>query len=233
MNDMSETNPASDMAAVLSAVPYFAGVDATLVQVVARQAVQQQYDAGQVVFLEGEQNDALYIVQQGWLKAVKTSSDGRELVLHFIGPGEVFNTISVFVETANPATVIALESTTVWCVQRETILELLDAHPKMARIIIEHLAAHILRLVMTVEDLSLRTIEARLARYLLEQAPEALLQRPRWATQAEIANRLGTVPDVLHRALQNLVKANLIRVERHQIQILNREELETRAGLDK
>ena len=48
-----------------------------------------------------------------------------------------------------------------------------------------------------------------------------------------MANRLGTVPDVLNRALRNLVKDNLIQVERHQIQIRDYAGLRTRAGLDK
>ena len=230
---MSRTEPRDEVLQALSAVPYLAESGGDVIAAIAGQAVRQTYDAEQIVFLEGERNDALYVVQQGWLKALKTSSDGRELVLHFIGPGDVFNTISVFVESANPATVIALEPATVWIIQRKAILELLDDHPQMARCIIQQMAEHIQRLVLTVEDLSLRTIEARLARYLLAQSPDELMQRPRWATQAEIANRLGTVPDVLHRALQNLAKANLIRVERHQIQILNREDLEARAGLDK
>jgi CRP/FNR family transcriptional regulator len=230
---MPTSDTDKDLFHLLAAVPYMTADDDALIQAIVAQAVQQRYEAGQVVFLEGERNDALYVVQQGWLKAVKISADGRELVLHFIGPGEAFNTISVFVEGTNPATVIALETATVWMIPRTAILQLLDEHPKMAWRIIQHLAEHIQRLVMTVEDLSLRSIEARLARYLLEQSADTMMERPRWATQAELANRLGTVPDVLHRALQNLVKAELIRVERHQIEILNRSELEARAGLDK
>ena len=94
----------------LAAVPYFTGVNDDLVKTIAKHTIRQDFEAGQVVFLEGEQEVALYIVQTGWFKAVKTSPDGREQVLSFIGPGEVFNAIGVFVESANPATVIALEA---------------------------------------------------------------------------------------------------------------------------
>lgn len=217
----------------LTVVPYFTDVDADLVKTIARQTVRQEYAAGQVVFLEGEQGIALYIVQQGWLKAVKMSPDGREQVLHFIGPGEVFNAIGVFVEAANPATVIALEPTTVWVIPQQAILKLLDDYPELARVVIRRLAGRVQQLIAMVEDLSLRTIEARLARYLIEQSTAEQLQRPRWATQAELANRLGTVPDVLNRALRTLVKENLIQVERHQIQILDYRGLAAKAELDK
>ncbi|MBL8164044.1 MAG: Crp/Fnr family transcriptional regulator [Anaerolineae bacterium] len=217
----------------LTAVPYFADVDAALVAMIAGQTIRQQYDTGQVVFLEGEQEVALYIVQQGWLKAVKMSPDGREQVLHFIGPGEVFNAIGVFVESTNPATVIALEPTILWLIPQKVILKLLDDYPELARVVIQRLAGRVQQLIAMVEDLSLRTIESRLARYLIDQSTAEQLQRPRWATQAELANRLGTVPDVLNRALRSLAKEQLIRVERHQIQILDYNGLEAKAGSDK
>jgi len=59
----------------------------------------------------------------------------------------------------------------------------------------------------------------------LEQAEGDVLHRRSWATQAEMAARLGTVPDVLSRALRGLVEAGLIQVQRHQIQILDRQGL--------
>ncbi len=217
----------------LSNIPYFANLDITLIETIAQHMKVQHYDTGQVVFLEGGPDVALYIVRTGWLKAVKTSPDGREQVLHFIGPNEVFNAIGVFVESANPATVIALEPTTVWIIQQNTILKLLDQHPELGRVIIQRLAERVQQLIHMVEDLSLRTIEARLARYLIEQSTEEQLSRPRWATQAEMANRLGTVPDVLNRALRSLAKESLIQVERHQIQILDYQGLEAKAELNK
>lgn len=216
----------------LSIIPYLVGLDAVLIDILAQETKHQRYDTGQVVFLEGEQDVALYIVYTGWLKAVKTSPDGREQVLHFIGPGEVFNAIGVFVEATNPATVIALEPATVGAIPQNIMMKLLDDYPELARVVIRRLAERVQQLIAMVEDLSLRSIEARLARYLIEQSTAEQLQRPRWATQAELANRLGTVPDVLNRALRSLVKEKLIQVERHQIQILDYRGLEAKAGLD-
>ena len=86
-----------------------------------------------------------------------------------------------------------------------------------------------MHLIRMVEDLSLRTVEARLARFLLEQAEGEAVRRRRWATQAEMAARLGTVPDVVNRALRKLSEAGLIHVERHQIQILDQDGLKRTA----
>ncbi|HUN05223.1 MAG TPA: Crp/Fnr family transcriptional regulator [Aggregatilineales bacterium] len=219
--------------AALTQVSYFAKLDADLARLISQQMQNREYAAGQIVFLEGDQNVALYIVDSGWLKAVKSSPDGREQILHFIGSGEVFNAIGVFASDYNPATVIALEPSSVWVIEQKHVLDLFDLHPELGKFVIRELAGRVQQLIQMVEDLSLRTIEARLARYLLEQSDQELLARPRWATQAEIANRLGTVPDVLNRALRSLARENLILVERHQIQILDQAGLKSKAGLDR
>jgi CRP/FNR family transcriptional regulator len=104
--------------------------------------------------------------------------------------------------------------------------------PQMSITIAQHLASRAQYLVSLVEDLSLRTVEARLAHMLLEHAQGGILHRKRWTTQSEMAARLGTVPDVLNRVLRSLVDENLITVERHQIRILDPAGLEVKAHQD-
>jgi len=82
-----------------------------------------------------------------------------------------------------------------------------------------------------VENLSLRSVESRLAVFLLGQAKTDTIHRRKWATQAEMAAHLGTVPDVLNRALRKLAEEGLIEVARHQIHILNRDGLASVANL--
>ncbi len=192
---------------------------------ISRAAHCHIYDAGQVILLEGEPCVGLYIVESGWLKAVKIGQDGREQVLHTLGPGEVFNAVSVFTEVPNQATVTALETSRVWIIRREVLLSMMDEYPALARQVVKDLAGRVMHLVRLVEDLSLRPVEARLARLLLDQAQGDVVLRQRWATQSEMAARLGTVPDVVNRALRKLAEAGLIHVERHQIRILNKDGL--------
>lgn len=210
---------------LLKAVSYFSDLDSAALQRVAQSAVRRAYDAGQVILIEGEPCTGLYVVESGWLKVVKIGLDGREQVLQMLRAGEVFNAISVFTDAPNQASVSALETSVVWMIQREVLMKLMDEHPALAQHVIKDLAGRVMHLVRLVEDLSLRSVEARLARLLLEQAEGASVKRRRWATQAEMASRLGTVPDVVNRALRKLSEQGLIHVERHQIQILNREEL--------
>lgn len=77
-----------------------------------------------------------------------------------------------------------------------------------------------------VEDLSLRTVEARLARLLFKQSVGETVERKKWATQTEMASRLGTVSDVVIRTIRKLFERGLIQMTRNEIHILNRAELE-------
>ncbi|MEW5870624.1 MAG: Crp/Fnr family transcriptional regulator [Chloroflexota bacterium] len=210
---------------LLRTVSYFSALDEAALHLVAQSALRRDYTAGQVILLEGEPCLGLYVVESGWLKAVKIGVDGREQVLQTLGPGEAFNAISVFTDAPNQATVTALETSRIWIVQRDILLSMIDNHPALARQVIKDLAGRVMYLVRMVEDLSLRSVEARLARLLLEQAEGESVQRRRWATQSEMAARLGTVPDVVNRALRKLAEAGMIHVDRHQIRILDKQGL--------
>jgi CRP/FNR family transcriptional regulator len=217
---------------ILSSIPYFGRLDPHTLESISAAVLRRSFEAGQVVFLEGEPNSGLYAVQEGWLRAVKISPAGREQVIRFVGPGEMFNEIGVFAGGLNQVTVEALEPAVVWIIPRETLLRLMDTHPSLCRLITQNLAERILHLIGLVEDLSLRTVEERLARMLLEQSRGAVVSRRRWSTQAEMAARLGTVPDVVNRALRGLAEEGLIQIERRQIRILDRQGLQAKAKLD-
>jgi CRP/FNR family transcriptional regulator len=213
----------------LAKLPYFARLERNALVTTAERAIRRAYAAGEVVFAEGDPCAGLCVVLDGWLKTVRISPAGREQVLCVIGPGQACNEIGVFAGSPNPATAIALEETTVWILRPEMILPLLDTVPGLAQEVARSLAQRTLHLLTMIEDLSLRTVEERLARLLLERSSDGTLHRYRWATQTEMAARLGTVPDVLSRALGKLADEGLIHVTRQQIRILDAEGLVARS----
>ncbi|MEK6222807.1 MAG: Crp/Fnr family transcriptional regulator [Chloroflexota bacterium] len=213
----------------LKKIPYFSNIPSADLEDIAGTAVKKTYAADDVVFWEGDPSTGLYVIEDGWFKIIKISPNGREQVIKFVGPEEAFNALSLFANIPNPATAMALESATVWLIPNEIMLGLLDTYPKLARGVIQILAGRVQYLVGMVEDLSLRSVESRLARLLLEQASDETVQRQQWATQTEIAARIGTVTDVLSRALRKLTEESLISVTRHQIKILDPVELKVRA----
>jgi CRP/FNR family transcriptional regulator len=207
-------------------------LDRAALSTIADQTYTQEVEAGQIVLLEGTFCPGLYLVQDGWLKAVKISSAGREYVLHFVGPGDIFPETSLLAEIPNPATMIALEPSTLYLIESSVVHQLLVDYPHLFRAGIQRLANIVIELVNTVADLALNPIEARLARLLLEQSSEGVYRRQSWATQAELAAHLGTVGDVLGRALRKLVEAGLIEMDRREIRILDPQRLQAEFDLE-
>lgn len=217
---------------LLAEAPFFQGLDRATLELVAQTAIDRHYEPDQLVILEGEPPAGLFIVQWGQLKASKIGLDGREQILELLGAGDLFNAVSVFANKPHPATVTALESSKIWMIRQEVMLHLLDTNPRLARGVIQSLAGRVLHLVTLVEDLSLRSVDARLARLLLEESVDDLIPRQHWATQAEMAARLGTVPDVISRSLRKLANQGFIRTDRRAIRILDRPKLVTLAMLE-
>ena len=230
---MTDRVPAGAAAKVLKSVPYFAELDETTLAALARAAVSRSFSAGQVVFLEGEPCAGLYVVEEGRTRSVMVSHSGRELVVRVVGPGEAFNEVAVLAGGVNLVTVEALEPTRLWVIEREALLRLMEEHPPLARAVTQNMAQRVLHLIGLVGDLSLRTVEGRLARLLLKQAVGDSIARADWSTQGELAARLGTVRDVINRAMRALVEEGVLAVDPQGIRILNREALLAKASADR
>jgi CRP-like cAMP-binding protein len=210
--------------------PFFESLAEDGLAFLGANAKQSLYQAGEIIFAEGKPSQGLYWLQSGTLKAVKYSTSGREQILHLIKPGETFNEVGSFATLPNPASMIALVPSQVWHIPGDAIRHLIQQDPRFAQLIIDVLSERLRYSVTLVEDLSLRPVINRLARLILDEAEGDTLFRPAWYTQDELASRLGTVADVIQRSLRKLEADNLIDVERKQIRIIDRDELEELAA---
>lgn len=215
----------------LQTFEFLRGLDHETLVTLSKSAIWKVFPPDAVVFWEGDTETNLYYLQYGSLKVLKTSPDGREQVLRFLDAGDIFNEIGVFAKRANPATAIALEESGIWLLPRQVLEEVLLAHPRTALQIMESMADRFISLVALTADLTLRTVEARFAKLLLEQADGGVIERRRWTNQTEMASHLGTVPDVLSRVIRELTKAGLIEMDKQHIRILDRAGLAERARM--
>jgi CRP/FNR family transcriptional regulator len=205
----------------LKSQPYFKALADDELKKLAGTLVERTYEKDEIVFLEGEPCQGLYIVRKGTVKVYKLSSEGREQILSFTAAGRSFNEVAVFDGGPNPANVSAFEPSTIWIVPRTAIIALIEHNPQIALAIIQNLGTRLRHLVGLVEDLSLRQVTARLAKLLLETAS----QQERALTQQEMAARLGTVREMIGRSLRHLEARGLITIEHGRIVIVDREGL--------
>lgn len=217
----------------LSQLQLFTALSAETQAAILATATLQHFETGQVIYLEGEPAEYVYILERGWVKSTRMTQEGREQGLLFLRPVEIFGDIAVFTEKPYPGTVTALEKVDAWVVPAAQMLALVKEHPDLALAVIRRLSERVLHYVGLVEDLSLRSVEARLAHTLLRYAElqDGQLKVPRrdWTTFDEMAVRLGTVRDVLSRAIKTLESEGLLRVEKYAICLIDPKGLAERA----
>ena len=221
----------------LRRIPIFADLSDEALARVASVAVHRVYAPGETIIVEGDPCQAAYFIAEGQVRVYRLSPGGREQVLARLGPGQTFNTVPPFrPQGVNHANVQAVTETTLYAIVGDDFRWLVSECPELALAILQDFAARLDHLTNLVEDLSLRTVRGRLARFLLEHAStelsgtaEAGEVTRRW-TQDEIAAHLGTVRDMVGRTLRAFADAGLVRRDRQRIVLLDREGLEAEAG---
>lgn len=202
----------------LAALPYFVGLKSEEIEDIRRSVFERTCERNEVITMEGEPGQAVYFVATGSVKMVKTSVDGREQVLRVMRHGDSFNDVPLFDDGPNSATAVALESTIIWGISKEKMLEFLRRYPSIAENVLRVFSKRLRHLVALVEDLSFRHVTSRLAKMLLEYEGE----EERSLTQREMASLVGTAREMVGRSLKGLEAMGAIRVERKHITILNR-----------
>ena len=213
---------------LLRSLPYFRPLDEDTLASIALLAVRCAYQPDKVIFLEGEPCAGLFVVQTGHVKIYKASPEGREQILTIIGPHDSFNDVAVFDGGPNPASAQAMDATHVYVIERPALVRLFDRYPKLAQAVVAVLAARCRMLVGMVEDLSLRSVTGRLAKLLLDQAAQGQDAVP--LTRQQMAARLGTIREMVSRALRELEDEGLVSREGRQIVIADRAALQRRAA---
>ena len=206
----------------LHRLPYFARVDGAQLTVLANQATPHHFAAGELLFGEGEPSAGLWVLESGSVKAHKFSAEGQEYVLRIFGAGDTFNDLAALDGGPNAATTTALTDGAARVIASATIAAALEADHRFALAVIKGLASRARHLVGQIEDLALRPVTARLARFLLEQATDPTLAHPA-VTRALIANYLATTPESVSRSLRVLEQCGAIRFDRHRIVIVKEE----------
>jgi CRP/FNR family transcriptional regulator len=213
----------------LKAVRHFEELPDEILDALTQRMTPHHLDAGQVVYLEGEPAEKVYVLKKGWAKSTRTTIDGREQATLVLKAGELFGDEAVFLGVPHPVTVIALEKVELWVIQKQALLELVQHYPALAMAFIRRSSERTLYYIDLVEDLGLRNVQARLANTLLKHAElvdgNFVVPRQHWTTLDEMATRLGTVRDVLSRTLNALEAEGILKIDRTKITIFDPQKL--------
>ena len=216
-----------DVIKLISGMPLFAGLSKAQYEALARIGVRRSCRKGERLFSEGDEGTGFYMVVTGRVKIFKVSVDGKEQILHLFGPGESFGEVSVFTGQGFPADAVTSVQTVLLFFPRAAFSALIQKDPTLALNMLAQLSGRLRHFAGLIEDLSLKEVPGRLAKYLLYLSDgkgdgEVALD----VSKGQLASLLGTIPETLSRILARMHRQGVIRLRGSQIRILDRPGIE-------
>ncbi len=213
-----------DLLDLLLHVSVFEQLDAAALHQLTEIASHHRFHAGTVILNQGEQTPCMYLVATGTAKVSRLSRSGREHILNLLRKGDLFNDVTILDEEPSPATVVAHTDCCIWYFPGELLIASTARHPGLTLAIARNVSKYSRYLVQEVDGLSMCSVKARLARFLLNQSSShgsVHLQM----TQEELASHLGTVREMIGRTLSSMRQDGIIHCQSQVIRILDRERL--------
>ncbi len=171
-----------------------------------------RWNTREVLFHEGGASPGLILLLQGRVRVVRGSAEGRRHVLHEEAAGGALGEVPLFDGGAMPATAVAVEPTAGVILPPALVAAIITADPSFALRLLDRLARRVRTLADRLERLTTQGVQARLAAFLLERARRSSGRLVSLGmTQAELAEELGSVREVVVRELRALVNRGALR----------------------
>jgi CRP/FNR family transcriptional regulator len=209
----------SGAADLLARVPVFATLSRDDLERIAQVAVPRRFDAGDVVFREGDSSDTCYVVRSGHCRAVREHADGRTITLATFGPGDIFGELAMFEEERRSATVEAVDQVTVVAVLGGDMRRIMREHPQISMRLVIALGRRLRETNERLARQSFQTVQSRVATVLSQLVEQALSEGDDdssgrdvlvMATQADVAKLAGSSRESASRFLAVLERAGVV-----------------------
>lgn len=209
-----------EIAVFLKGITLFKGIPSDAFDEIAGKFSVQEYHAGQIIFLENTNADALYIIVSGTVDVLKLSKDltSNEEFLTEKGSGDFFGEMSIIDELPRSATIRAKSpSVCVLRLKKEEFAEMCKTYPCLAYSVAIRISATVReansRYVASLEE---RNKELECAYQKLQNAQEELLNAEKLSVIGKFASII--VHDIKNpltniRAYAELIERKLRNVE--------------------
>jgi CRP-like cAMP-binding protein len=130
-----------DTAKQLKKLDWFEDLPEDLMKALVEKVKEVKLNANETLFSKGEKGEALFVINSGLVKIVTEDSQGSEVILNQLGPGEVIGEMALLDNEPRSAGVIALSETTVLELKRGDFMELLKQQPGIALSVIRNFSS--------------------------------------------------------------------------------------------
>jgi CRP-like cAMP-binding protein len=202
---------------ILKHSPIFAALDENELRELCTIAFERRLVSNETVFWEGDASEWFYIVAEGKVRVAKLASTGKEIILSFFGPGEIFGEVAVFESKPYPASAQAVSQTRLIGIKKVDFLDFLMKHPQVALRVIGILSSRLRDAQSRLRDLAGERVEQRLARMLLMLSARLGSTLP--FTRQELSDMSGTTTETTIRILSQWKDRAIIHSTRGKITV--------------
>ncbi|NJO32760.1 MAG: Crp/Fnr family transcriptional regulator [Rhodospirillales bacterium] len=170
--------------------------------------------------------DSMMLVLTGRLKVTNINADGKEVVLNFLGAGDLIGEIAVLDGGERTATAIAMENSEAFVMYARDLLSIVTEHPQAMLEIVQVLCEKLRAASAIIEDNTLE-MRGRAAKGLLRLAQQLGrtskdgIRLDLTASQSELGNYLSLSRANVSRQLGRLKDANVLKILDAQIIIVD------------
>jgi CRP/FNR family transcriptional regulator len=221
---------------LLKRCPLFAGLKEEDLKRVRAIATLRQVRRKEVLFSEGEEAKGFYVILAGKVKLYKISPEGKEQILHVVSAPDAFAEAALFLEGNYPAFAEGLSDCQLLYIPKREFIQLIEKNPQLSINMIVSLSHYLRRFASLIEELSLKEVSSRIAKYLLDLSIKSSREgkNPKEVeldlSKTQLASKLGTISETLSRTLGKMKTRGIIDVKGNKILILDRESLEELAS---
>ncbi len=219
----------SSLAEFLKWVPIFSELEEETIEKIAQVGVRKSYNKENVILMEEEAGSALFVIISGKVKISRTSSDGREVILSILSEADFFGEMAILDGLTRSATVISIEDSELYIIQRTQFLELLKTHPEISISLLQELTQRLRTADMKIKALTLKDAEGKVATVILQIADDygkikqGMVEIEKLPLQQDLANMAGTSRETISRTLHSFAKKDLVEIEGTKLRILDYE----------
>ncbi len=192
-----------------------------------------RYSRGNVLFYQGNEPFALFFICSGRVKLVRAEDGGRHQIVRIIRAPNFLGERSLVAGEPYAATAEVMDDARICVIDSARFFRAWADRPELARMIARQLAAKLGEAEAHATDLSMRTIRERLAKHFCEEsgaaAKNGLFELSE--TRQEIAELLGTSPEVISRTIAELEDKKLVEVDGRRVRLLDAQRLRRVARL--
>jgi CRP-like cAMP-binding protein len=202
----------------------FGGIPGAALDSLLARGHTRKYAKGGIIYRRGEPGDSLMVLLAGKVKIFNTTADAREVVLNFLGRGDINGEIAVLDGRERTADAVALEPCEVFVLYARDVMPALATHPSVLLDIIRMLCDKLRSASAIIEDSTLE-MRSRVAKGLLRLAEQhgrrskLGIRLELTMSQSELGGYLGLSRENVSRQLGQLREANVVSMDRSQIVI--------------